>query len=57
MIRKITRRDLFKLAAAGAAVLATGKVTGSSALAGTVDFVKGGRDFSPKTGAERQMIP
>jgi anaerobic selenocysteine-containing dehydrogenase len=56
MKRKITRRDLFKLAAAGAAVLATGKATGSSALAGTVDFVKGGRDFSPKTGAERQMI-
>ena len=57
MIRDITRRDLFKLAAAGAAVLASGKATGSLALAGTVDFVQGGKDFSPKTGAERQMIP
>ena len=57
MIREITRRDLFKLAAVGAAVLATGKAVGSRALAGTVDFVKGGKDFSPKTGAERQMIP
>ncbi|HEA67570.1 MAG TPA: DMSO reductase [Desulfobacterales bacterium] len=56
-MRDITRRDLFKLAAAGAAVLASGKATGSLALAGTVDFAQGGKDFSPKTGAERQMIP
>ena len=33
----ITRRDLIKLGAASAAVLATGKVGGSSALAGTVE--------------------
>jgi anaerobic selenocysteine-containing dehydrogenase len=57
MKRDITRRDLFKLAAASAAVLASGTATGSKALAGTVDFVKGGKDFSPETGAERQMIP
>jgi anaerobic selenocysteine-containing dehydrogenase len=57
MKKDITRRDLFKLAAAGAAVLATGKAMGSRALAGSVDFVKGGKDFSPKTGAERKMIP
>jgi anaerobic selenocysteine-containing dehydrogenase len=57
MKKDITRRDLFKLAAASAAVLATGKATGSRALAGTVDLVKGGKDFSPKTGAERKMIP
>lgn len=57
MIRDITRRDLFKLAAAGAAVLASGKAIGSTALAGTMDFTKGGKDFSPNTGAEREMIP
>lgn len=57
MKRDLTRRDLFKLAAASTAVLATGTATASKALAGTVDFVKGGRDFSPETGAERQMIP
>jgi anaerobic selenocysteine-containing dehydrogenase len=57
MKRDITRRDLFKLAAAGTAVLASGAAVTSRALAGTVDFAKGGKDFSPETGAERQMIP
>ena len=57
MKRDITRRDLFKFAAASAAVLAAGTKTASTALAGTVDFAKGGKDFSPVTGAERQMIP
>jgi len=57
MKREITRRDLFKLAAAGTAVLASGAAVTSRALAGTVDFAKGGKDFSPVTGAERQMIP
>jgi anaerobic selenocysteine-containing dehydrogenase len=57
MKRDITRRDLFKLTAASAAVLASGTATASKALAGTVDFAKGGKDFSPETGAERQMIP
>jgi len=56
MKREITRRDLFKLAAAGTAVLASGAAVTSRALAGTVDFAKGGKDFSPATGAERQMI-
>ncbi len=56
MRRDITRRDLFKLAAASTAVLASGKATGSRALAGTVDFVEGGQDFSPKTGTERKKI-
>jgi anaerobic selenocysteine-containing dehydrogenase len=54
---EINRRDLFKLGIASAAILATGKAIGSSALAGTVDFVEGGKDFSPETGAERKMIP
>jgi thiosulfate reductase/polysulfide reductase chain A len=57
MKREITRRDLFKLAAAGTAVLASGAAVTSRALAGTVDFAKGGKDYSPATGAERQMIP
>jgi anaerobic selenocysteine-containing dehydrogenase len=57
MKRDITRRDLIKLGAASAAVMATGKVGGSPALAGTVDLAEGGRDFSPDTGAERTMIP
>jgi len=57
MKQDMTRRDLFKLAAASTAVLASGAAVTSHALAGTVDFVKGGQDFSPETGAERQMIP
>jgi anaerobic selenocysteine-containing dehydrogenase len=57
MKREINRRDLFKLGVAGAAVLATGKTMGSKALAGTVDLLEGGKDLSPKTGAERKMIP
>ena len=57
MKRDISRRDLIKLGAASAAVMATGKVSGSSALAGTVVLAEGGRDFSPDTGAERKMIP
>lgn len=57
MNKDFTRRDLFKFAAASAAVLASGKAIGSKALAGTVDLAKGGKDFSPKTGAERKRIP
>jgi len=57
MKREINRRDLFKLGVAGAAVLATGEMIGSKALAGTVDLAEGGKDFSPETGAERKMIP
>ncbi|MBW2066255.1 MAG: molybdopterin-dependent oxidoreductase [Deltaproteobacteria bacterium] len=52
-----TRRDLFKLGAVSVAVLAAGKAGRSIALAGTVKFVKGGKDFSPKTGVERKMVP
>jgi len=57
MIRDINRRDLFRLGLASAAALAAGKAMESEALAGTVEFVEGGRDFSPKTGVERKMIP
>ncbi len=57
MKRDITRRDLIKLGVASAAILATGKAIGTPALAGTVNLAKGGKDFSPTTGAARQMIP
>jgi anaerobic selenocysteine-containing dehydrogenase len=57
MKQDINRRDLFKLGVAGAAVLAAGGAIGSRALAGTVDLAKGGKDYSPETGEERQMIP
>ncbi|MBU1696311.1 MAG: molybdopterin-dependent oxidoreductase [Proteobacteria bacterium] len=57
MNKDINRRDLIRLGVASAAVLATGKVMRSQALAGTVDFIKGGKDFSPVTGVEREMIP
>ncbi len=57
MIRDMTRRDLFKLGIAGAAVLALGNKLTSRALAGTVNFLEGGKDFSPATGVERKMIP
>jgi len=57
MEREIDRRDLIRLGVAGAAILAAGKAIGSSALAGTVNFEEGGKDFSPETGLERQMIP
>ena len=57
MKQDINRRDLFKLGVAGAAVLAVGGAIGSRALAGTVNLAKGGKDYSPATGDERQMIP
>ncbi len=57
MKQDINRRDLFKLGVAGAAVLAAGGAFGTRALAGTVNFVEGGKDYSPETGEERQMIP
>jgi anaerobic selenocysteine-containing dehydrogenase len=57
MTENINRRNLFKLAVAGAAVLAAEKATGSRALAGKIDFIEGGRDFSPETNVERKMIP
>jgi len=57
MKQHINRRDLFKLGVAGAAVLAAGGAIGSRALAGTVNLAKGGKDYSPETGEERQMIP
>ena len=57
MNNDINRRDLIRLGVASAAVLATGNVMRSKALAGTVNFTEGGKDFSPKTGVERKMVP
>ena len=56
-MQKITRRNLFKLGVASGAILATGGIFKSKALAGSIKLEKGGMDFSPKTGTERKMIP
>lgn len=52
----ITRRDFIKLGAASSGLAAAGLGTGS-ALAGSIKFAEGGRDFSPQTGKERKAIP
>ncbi len=57
---KLNRRNFMTLAAAGGAALATGTTGTRPVLAGTVDInavEASGRDFSPKTGKERQAIP
>jgi anaerobic selenocysteine-containing dehydrogenase len=46
-----------KLGVASGAILATGSISMTKALAGSIKLEKGGKDFSPKTGAERKMIP
>jgi anaerobic selenocysteine-containing dehydrogenase len=56
-MKTITRRELMKLGAASGAILATGGIFTTKALAGSIKLAKGGKDFSPKTGAERKMIP
>ncbi len=56
-MKKITRRDLIKLGIASGVVLATGGIFKGNALAGSIKLAAGGMDFSPKTGAERKMIP
>ncbi|MFQ5938108.1 MAG: molybdopterin-dependent oxidoreductase, partial [Acidiferrobacterales bacterium] len=50
-----TRRDFLKLGAASAAVAATGATALSAAKA--APMLKGGKDFSPRTGAPRQAVP
>ncbi len=56
MIKDLNRRDLVRLGVASIAVLAAGKAIRSKALAGTVNFTEGGKDFSPKTGVERATV-
>lgn len=56
---RLTRRNLIKLGLASAAVLAgKGRVFGNKPiLTGTLKLKDGGRDFSPRTGIERKVIP
>ena len=56
-MKALTRRNLMKLGAASGAILATGGIFKTKALAGSIELAKGGKDFSPETGKERQMIP
>jgi anaerobic selenocysteine-containing dehydrogenase len=56
-MKSLDRRNFMKLSAASGAVLAAGAVDSQPALAGTVTFAQGGRDFSPVTGKERKAIP
>ncbi|MEF9426136.1 MAG: molybdopterin-dependent oxidoreductase, partial [Candidatus Mariimomonas ferrooxydans] len=53
----LTRRNFMKLGIASGALLTAGGIFTSSALAGTVKLQQGGKDFSPRTGAERKAIP
>jgi anaerobic selenocysteine-containing dehydrogenase len=53
----LNRRNFMKLSAASGAVLAAGAAESRPTLAGSVTFAKGGRDFSPVTGKERNAIP
>jgi anaerobic selenocysteine-containing dehydrogenase len=46
-----------KLGVASGALLATGGALKRKALAGSPKLAAGGKDFSPETGQERQMIP
>jgi anaerobic selenocysteine-containing dehydrogenase len=50
-----TRRDFLKLGAASAAV-AVGGTTALTAAKGA-PFLKGGKDYSPRTGAKRKAVP
>ena len=56
---KLTRRNLIKLGVASTAVLAgCKKIFGEGpALTGTLKLEEAGKDFSPKTGKERKIIP
>ncbi len=54
---KITRRNLVKLGIASSALMASGKLSESQALAGSIQLEYGGKDFSPDTGVERKAIP
>ena len=56
-MQKITRRGLMKLGIASGAILTTGGMFKTNALAGSIKLEAGGKDFSPKTGSERKMIP
>jgi len=50
-----TRRDFLKLGAVSATVAVTG--TTALTVAKGAPFLKGGKDFSPRTGVERKAVP
>jgi anaerobic selenocysteine-containing dehydrogenase len=56
-MKSLNRRNFMRLSAVSGAVLAAGAVDSQPALAGSITFAKGGRDFSPVTGQERKAIP
>ncbi len=56
-MKKISRRNVLKLAAASGALLTAGKGMVGNALAGSVELAMGGRDFNPDTGKERKAVP
>jgi thiosulfate reductase/polysulfide reductase chain A len=57
MTVKITRRNFVKLGIASSALIASGKLSESQALAGSIKLEYGGKDFSPDTGVERKAVP
>ncbi len=56
-MKKISRRNVLKLAAASGVLMTAGKTMVGNALAGSVELAHGGRDFNPDTGTERKAIP
>ena len=56
-MKKLNRREFFKLAGASAVLTGLFPSTGFGALKGSVRFKRGGEDFSPDTGRARKSIP
>jgi anaerobic selenocysteine-containing dehydrogenase len=56
-MKKISRRNVLKLAAASGVLMTAGKHMVGNALAGSVELAQGGRDFNPETGKERKAVP
>jgi anaerobic selenocysteine-containing dehydrogenase len=56
-MKKLSRRNVLKLAAASGVLMTAGKGMVGNALAGSVELARGGRDFNPDTGKERKAVP
>lgn len=56
-MKKLSRRNVLKLAAASGVLMTAGKTMVGNALAGSVELAKGGRDFNPETGKKRKGVP
>ncbi len=56
-MKKLSRRNVLKLAAASSALMAAGESIVPNALAGNIQLADGGRDFNPDTGKERKGVP